>query len=208
MINSLDFGNYLKKLRIERGLTIRQVEAFSGVSNSYLSQLENGKRGIPSPDTLKKLAPVYRISYEELMSAAGYLTAEVKESSPKYSATVTAYTEAMNMLDEIEKEIKAYHEKGIPIDRASVQKIVEHRRRVLQGEDAWIEYILDAKSIGEALERVAELDSSLNLDDQTMLRYIRKAKEKFGLPKPVETDLAAHGPKIPGTGVFDNEGND
>lgn len=204
MVNSLDFGKYLKKLRTERSLTIRQVEVFSGVSNSYLSQLENGKRGIPSPDTLKKLAPVYRISYEELMSAAGYLPAEIKEPSPKYSATVSAYTEAMNILDEIEKELKRYHEKGIPIDRASVQKIVEHRRRILQGEEQWLKYILDAKGIGEAIERIMELNGSLDFDDETLVRYIRKAKEKLDLPVPAATDPAANGPKSPGTGAFDS----
>jgi transcriptional regulator with XRE-family HTH domain len=73
MIDSIKFGQYLRQLRIHRNLTIRQVEAFSGVSNSYLSQLENGKRGIPSPDILKKLAPAYRVTYEELMAAAGHL---------------------------------------------------------------------------------------------------------------------------------------
>lgn len=73
-MNPNDFGKYLKSLREERSLTIRQVEAYAGVSNSYLSLLENGKRGIPSPDILKKIALIYKISYEDLMVAAGHLT--------------------------------------------------------------------------------------------------------------------------------------
>lgn len=68
-----EFGKYLRNLRKERGLTIRQIEVFSGVSNSYLSLVENGKRGIPSPEILEKLAPVYKVPYEQLMTAAGYL---------------------------------------------------------------------------------------------------------------------------------------
>lgn len=72
-MNDKDFGKFLKKLRIDRSLKLRQVEMYSGVSNSYLSQLENGKRGIPSPEILYKLAPVYKIPYKELMLAAGHL---------------------------------------------------------------------------------------------------------------------------------------
>lgn len=68
-----EFGKYLKKLRVKRNLTTRQLEIQSGVSNSYISQIENGKRGIPKPNILKKLFPILRVPYEELMKAAGYL---------------------------------------------------------------------------------------------------------------------------------------
>lgn len=71
------FREYLKELRENRKLTIRQVETYSGVSCSYLSQVETGKRGKPSPMILKKLAPVYKVPYLELMKAAGYLDDEV-----------------------------------------------------------------------------------------------------------------------------------
>jgi len=70
-----EFCKYLKYLREKQELTTRQVELYSGVSNSYLSQLETGKRGIPTPKILEKLAPIYKVPYEELMVAAGYLMA-------------------------------------------------------------------------------------------------------------------------------------
>ncbi len=76
-----NFGNYIKELRNECGLTLRQVYAQSGVSDSYLSQVENGLRGVPSADILKKLAPVYKKSYEEIFVAAGYLPAESATSA-------------------------------------------------------------------------------------------------------------------------------
>lgn len=68
-----EFGEYLRELRNQRKLTTYQVELYAGVSNSYLSLIENGKRGIPSARVLKKLAPVYKVSYEELMAKAGYI---------------------------------------------------------------------------------------------------------------------------------------
>lgn len=68
-----EFGKYLNEVRKEKGLTIRQIETYSGVSNSYLSQLENGKKGIPSPSILKKLSKALKVDYNSLMIKAGYL---------------------------------------------------------------------------------------------------------------------------------------
>lgn len=70
-----EFRNYLKELRLERNLTLEQVELRAGVSNGYLSQVENGKRGIPSAKILKKLAPVYKVPQEELFKKAGIIEA-------------------------------------------------------------------------------------------------------------------------------------
>lgn len=69
-----DFGRYLKNLRKEKKLTIRQLELYSKVSNAYISQMERGDRGVPSPDILKKLAKPLGVEYEELMQNAGHLS--------------------------------------------------------------------------------------------------------------------------------------
>jgi transcriptional regulator with XRE-family HTH domain len=42
------FGERLRKLREERGLTQAQMASSIGVSSAYLSALEHGKRGRPS----------------------------------------------------------------------------------------------------------------------------------------------------------------
>lgn len=69
-----EFGEYIRNRRNEVKMTIRQLELYTGVSNSYLSQLENGKRGIPSPDILRKLSKGLNTPYEVLMEKAGYLS--------------------------------------------------------------------------------------------------------------------------------------
>ena len=48
-----------KKLRKDKKLTLRQVEEITGISNAYLSQLENGKIKSPSFDTVIKLLKIY-----------------------------------------------------------------------------------------------------------------------------------------------------
>ena len=70
-----ELARLLADLRTASGLTLRQVEEATehAVSNAYLSQLEKGKVGKPSPSVLHSLATVYRVSYEALMEKAGYL---------------------------------------------------------------------------------------------------------------------------------------
>ena len=67
------FGEYLKKLRKEKGLTLKQVEGAAEVSNAYISQIERGLRRPPHPDILKRLAKLYEVTHQDLLIAAGYL---------------------------------------------------------------------------------------------------------------------------------------
>jgi transcriptional regulator with XRE-family HTH domain len=66
-------GAELRKARVASQLKLRQVEARTGISNGYLSQLENGQVNNPSPQFLEKLAEVYGINYETVLTNAGYL---------------------------------------------------------------------------------------------------------------------------------------
>lgn len=65
-------ASVLRARRIAAGLTLRQVEQQTGISNAYLSQLENGHTINPSPRLLEKLTEAFGSSYIELMEAAGY----------------------------------------------------------------------------------------------------------------------------------------
>lgn len=96
---AVELGEYLKSLRTTRGLSTTKVKMMCGVNASYLSQIENGKKK-PSPDTLKKLAPVYRVSYEELMVNAGYLPAD---HEPKPGAVKKAHLE--QVIVELERQL-------------------------------------------------------------------------------------------------------
>ncbi len=88
-----DLGQYLRELRRVRRLTLREVEEQSGVSNSYLSQVEHGRIRQPSPHVLQKLAVAYDVPYERLMARAGYIQPRpapaapgVREEAPPYAA--------------------------------------------------------------------------------------------------------------------------
>lgn len=74
--NSVEFGKKLKAIRMEKGFSIRQTALQAGTSNPYISQVENGKRNIPKPETLEKLAKGLRISKEEIFKLAGLETSK------------------------------------------------------------------------------------------------------------------------------------
>ena len=73
------FGTYLKKLRKEKGFTLKQVERAAKVSNAYLSLVERGRRNPPHPEILKRLAKVYDTPQRDLLVAAGYLDDDPSE---------------------------------------------------------------------------------------------------------------------------------
>ena len=77
------FYEDLKDIRKRRRFTIREVADRSGVSAGYISQLENGQRGTPSPDILLKLSEGLESSYAELMQIAGYIDLDSREQENK-----------------------------------------------------------------------------------------------------------------------------
>lgn len=86
------FGIILKELREKRDYGVNQLGAYSGVSPSLISKIENGHRGKPKPDTIYKLSVPLKIPYAELMRLAGYLEEEIINdqallaiNNPKYS---------------------------------------------------------------------------------------------------------------------------
>ncbi|MDO8886686.1 helix-turn-helix transcriptional regulator [Candidatus Oleimmundimicrobium sp.] len=74
---------FLKKQREKKGLSIRALAKYSDVSDSFLSQIELGKR-FPSAKVLRKLARPLGVKEEILMREAGYLPEMVREESAKY----------------------------------------------------------------------------------------------------------------------------
>ncbi len=75
----------LRRLRGIRGVSLRQVEDATKISNAYISQLETGKAERPSPHILHTLAVYYGIPYEFLMEAAEYLKPQAKGGQPAKS---------------------------------------------------------------------------------------------------------------------------
>jgi transcriptional regulator with XRE-family HTH domain len=100
-------GEYLHTIRVDRNLTLRQVEEATNkeVSNAYLSQIENNKIHKPSPNILHTLAQLYGIDYENLMEMAGYI-AIARNAEDKHGRLAT-FSE-LNLTPQEEAEMLRY----------------------------------------------------------------------------------------------------
>jgi transcriptional regulator with XRE-family HTH domain len=96
------FGESLRITRELRKLSLREVEAATGISNAYLSQLENDKIKKPSPHFLHKLAASYNVGYEVLMESAGYVQRQNAEG-PKTLAGAALFSQEKLTPEEEEK---------------------------------------------------------------------------------------------------------
>lgn len=73
-------GNYLKQLREEQGLSLRNVAKQSGLSPSHLSKIEAGDTfKTISIQTLIKLAKFYGIPVNAVLKEAGFIEAAEDE---------------------------------------------------------------------------------------------------------------------------------
>lgn len=70
-----NLGKYLKKVREDLNLSLRQADKLTGISRSYLSQLERGAHE-PQFRTLQKLAKFYNVPLMNFFKEAGYLDHE------------------------------------------------------------------------------------------------------------------------------------
>ncbi|MBV6647527.1 MAG: helix-turn-helix domain-containing protein [Cyclobacteriaceae bacterium] len=61
------FGLKLKELRLEKGITYQELKDKSGLSVSYLSEIESGKK-YPKGDKIALLAEALDVSYDDLVS--------------------------------------------------------------------------------------------------------------------------------------------
>lgn len=89
--SKMTLGQYLASIRVDRNLSLRDVEEATSkqVSNAYLSQIENSKIKKPSPNILHALAELYAISFENLMDMAGYISATKRADTERHGRIAT-----------------------------------------------------------------------------------------------------------------------
>jgi len=59
------FGAKLRELRKARGITLKEMAANLEISSAYLSALEHGKRGKPSPMLVRQICTFFTIIWDE-----------------------------------------------------------------------------------------------------------------------------------------------
>ena len=127
--NPAEIRALLKQLRGDR--TLRQVETDTGIPNSYLSNLEMGRKN-PGIKTLSKLATYYQVSLNGLLECAGLPFDE------RATARSKAITNVKEYIDEIHRSYEfvltdphlAFYEKPAETPSVDIQtfvvKLYEH----------------------------------------------------------------------------------
>ncbi len=73
------FGGHLRKVRKERGLTLRQLAAEAGIDFTYLSKIENDRVGYtPGAETIRELARILKVDPIEFLTLADKLPKELE----------------------------------------------------------------------------------------------------------------------------------
>lgn len=92
------FGEKLRKLRAEKGVTLKLMAEEIGVSSAYLSALEHGHRGTPGWMTLQRIIVYFSLIWDD----AEDMIELAKNSDPKpaidTSGLNTEATRLANML--------------------------------------------------------------------------------------------------------------
>lgn len=62
----MNFGEYIKSKRLEKGISLRELASKIGISPSYMSDIEKGRRNAPNKEKVDKIAEVLFYSEEEI----------------------------------------------------------------------------------------------------------------------------------------------
>ncbi|WP_137930149.1 helix-turn-helix domain-containing protein [Mesorhizobium comanense] len=98
------FGERLRALRAERGVSQKDMAAAIGVSAAYLSALEHGRRGAPTWTLIQKIIGYFNIIWDDAEELARLAEASHPRVRLDTSGLSPAATELANLLAEnIEK---------------------------------------------------------------------------------------------------------
>ena len=114
------FGEAIRRLRAERGVTQRQMASAIGVSPAYLSALEHGNRSEPSWEFVHRVIGYFNIIWdeaEELQKLAGLsrpkVVIDTSGLTPKATEVANKLATAIGRLDAPTlQEIEALIDRG------------------------------------------------------------------------------------------------
>jgi transcriptional regulator with XRE-family HTH domain len=84
------FGQFIRHLRTQKGLTLRELAKELAISHAYLSHLETNLAK-PSEDLARRLAQFFGADEEELLFFARDIPGQIQEIREKYPRVSEAY---------------------------------------------------------------------------------------------------------------------
>lgn len=90
MLTNKELGAYLKTIRNNKNISLREAEKLTDIGYAHLSMIENGKRNV-TPALLRNLATLYNVDYLDLYEKAGYIDLIEDEKRDKIQNNSTIY---------------------------------------------------------------------------------------------------------------------
>jgi transcriptional regulator with XRE-family HTH domain len=105
------FGLKVRSLRKARGITMKQMAADLDISQAYLSALEHGHRGQPSPALVVQICEYFHLiwdDFEEVHRLAGLshprIVVDTRGLDPRKTELANLLAERIRDLNEVETE--------------------------------------------------------------------------------------------------------
>jgi transcriptional regulator with XRE-family HTH domain len=101
------FGERMRELRKEKGVTLKEMAEAIGVSSAYLSALEHGKRGRPGWSLIQRIIAYFNIIWDDAESVVRLarishprITIDTSGLSPKATELANRLAGGMARLDD------------------------------------------------------------------------------------------------------------
>ena len=104
-----ELGELLARARASKEVSLREVEAATGINNAHLSQIESGEIERPAVGILWKLANFYGLNFDRLMRLAGHIQPK-GTSSRRRSLAATALHAIDDLSPQEEQELLDFME--------------------------------------------------------------------------------------------------
>jgi len=101
----MELGWYVRLRRRELGLSVTALAEKAGMSQSYLSQIETGDRGNPSPESLRSLAEALEVSPRELESLVEMNRGEVKRLRVAVTSSRKVVVKLPKLISDVERQV-------------------------------------------------------------------------------------------------------
>ncbi len=113
-IRSMTLGENVRRMRIQRGLSLRVLAARAEVSPSYLSEIERDKRGAPTAPVLERLANGLGVTVDAILGREPSATPLLDEAEAAFA----------NKLRELDDEDRQHVERFLEflIDKQEKEK--------------------------------------------------------------------------------------
>lgn len=119
------FGARLRALRAERGVTLKDLAAALQVSAAYLSALEHGRRGQPSPGLVHQVNEFFGLIWDE----AEELARLARQSHPRVVLETGGLSpEATALANRLARDFRRLTPDAITNIEAALDKLPKERR--------------------------------------------------------------------------------